>query len=62
MTSDNRSLKDAELDEVNGGLLSPAVIAFGYGYGATMAANALLGGYVGDAAAHAARMYQINNR
>src|SRR5262245_9953321 len=54
MTSDNRSLKDAELHEVNGGIISPAVVAFAYGYGCTMAANAILGGYVGDAAAHAA--------
>jgi|EndMetStandDraft_2_1072991.scaffolds.fasta_scaffold42555_1 hypothetical protein len=60
MTSDNRCLAEAELDEVNGGMLGwyPAAGAFAYGAGCTFAANALMGGYVADAAKHAARMYQ----
>jgi hypothetical protein len=58
MTSDNRCLTEAELDEVNGGILGwyPAAGAFALGYGAAMGGNALLGGFVADAAAHAARM------
>jgi hypothetical protein len=61
MTSDNRCLTEAEqFDEVTGGILGwyPAAGAFAYGAACTFAADALRGGYVADAAKHAARTYQ----
>jgi hypothetical protein len=60
MTSDNRCLTETELDEVNGGILGyyPYVSTAAVGAAAAYATNALMGGYVADAAKHAARTYQ----
>jgi DNA-binding beta-propeller fold protein YncE len=55
-TSNNRYLTDAEVDEVNGGVLGyyPAATAFAYGMASVYVADALLGGHVADAARQAA--------